>query len=114
VKAKVGTEEHAPDLDELREVVTALAAEPRPSASEAERRAAEWIGARLEEQGCTVAVEQEIAYGGFWWPVAAYSALGAVSGLLALKGRRASSAGPSPRSESPTRRPPGRTSSGAS
>ena len=76
------------DLQELREVVATLGKVPRPSASPAEREAAEWIAARLRQHGCAVAVEEERAYGGFWWPILGWTALGVASGVAALRGRR--------------------------
>ena len=76
------------DIAQLREVVARLAAIDRPSASDGERRAAEWIAGRLRERGCNVTVEAETAFGGYWWPVGVLSALGAASGLLSLSRRR--------------------------
>jgi Peptidase family M28 len=64
-----------------REAVYALAAFPRPSASSGERRAAEWIAQRLQSLGCETAIEQELAHGGYWWPLA-------LANLLALAGGR--------------------------
>jgi Peptidase family M28 len=64
-----------------------LAAYDRPSASDGERRAADWIGDQLRGLGCTVAIEEEPAHGGYWWPLGLANLLGAVGGLLALRGR---------------------------
>jgi len=64
-----------------------LAAIERPSASDGERRAAEWIAARLKELGCRTAVEQEQAHGGYWWPIGLANAIAAVSGVVALRRR---------------------------
>lgn len=72
----------------LEETVGALARLYRPSASPGEREAAEWLAARLEAEGCSVRLEEERAHGTYWWPLAILSALGAVSGLAALRGRR--------------------------
>ncbi len=71
----------------LERVVRELAAFERPSASEGERRAAEWLAAELREAGCRdVRVEQERAHGGYWWPLGLLNA-GALLGALA-GGRR--------------------------
>jgi len=48
---------------ELEDVVGHLASFERPSASDGERRAAEWIAWRLSEHGCDARVEQERAHG---------------------------------------------------
>jgi Peptidase family M28 len=71
----------------IERVVRELAALERPSASDGERRAAEWIAAELREAGCReVRVEEERAHGGYWWPL---GLLNAGSALAALLGRRA-------------------------
>jgi hypothetical protein len=77
-----------PDRTELEEVVRYLEVIYKPSASEGERVAADWIAARLREIGCSVVVEEEKAHGGYWWPVGLMSAAGAAAGLLALRGKR--------------------------
>ena len=60
----------------------------RPSASEGEREAAEWIVERLAEVGAEARIEAEPAHGTYWWPLGIGAALGAISGLAALRGRR--------------------------
>jgi|HubBroStandDraft_6_1064221.scaffolds.fasta_scaffold26901_3 acetylornithine deacetylase/succinyl-diaminopimelate desuccinylase-like protein len=65
---------------ELHTVVEELAGFTRPSASAGERRAAEWIAARMREHGHRAAVEVERAHGGYWWP------LGLLNGGVALAG----------------------------
>jgi hypothetical protein len=77
-----------PDRAELEEVVRYLEVIYKPSASHGERAAADWIAARLGEIGCTVVVEEEMAHGGYWWPVGLMSAAAAVAGLLAMRGKR--------------------------
>ncbi len=62
-----------------------LAAMDRPSASEGERRAAELIAAQLEGLGCRVAVEEERAHGGYWWPIGLVNVLAAGAGALTLR-----------------------------
>ena len=70
----------------VERVVRELASYERPSASEGERRAAEWLAGELRDAGCrTVRVEEERAHGGYWWPL---GLLNAASALAALLGRR--------------------------
>jgi hypothetical protein len=70
----------------IERVVRELASYERPSASEGERRAAEWLAGELREAGCReVRVEEERAHGGYWWPL---GLLNAASALAALLGRR--------------------------
>jgi Peptidase family M28 len=70
----------------IERVVRELASYERPSASEGERRAAEWLAGELRETGCReVRVEEERAHGGYWWPL---GLLNAASALAALLGRR--------------------------
>ena len=76
------------DRNEIEAVVRRLASIPRPSASAGEREAAEWIAGTLRDLGCNVAVEEEDAHGGYWWPVGLMSAAGVVAGLASLRGRR--------------------------
>jgi hypothetical protein len=71
---------------ELEEVVRHLAAIERRSASEGERRAADWIAQRLREHGCAARVEEERAHGTYWWPMGLLCALAAAG---AVAGRRA-------------------------
>ena len=72
--------------EDLRRIVEHLASFERGSASEGERRAAEWIAAELREAGVDVAVEQERAHGGFWIPIGILTGL---AGLAGLRARRA-------------------------
>jgi acetylornithine deacetylase/succinyl-diaminopimelate desuccinylase-like protein len=70
----------------IERVVRELASYERPSASEGERRAAEWLAGELWAAGCRKArVEEERAHGGYWWPL---GLLNAGSALAALVGRR--------------------------
>jgi hypothetical protein len=75
-------------LPELRQAIAHLASFERPSASEGERRAAEWIAERLRAEGCRASVEAECAHGGYWWPLGLLTGL---AGAAALSGRRAPS-----------------------
>jgi Zn-dependent M28 family amino/carboxypeptidase len=72
-----------------RDAVRELAAFRRPSASDGERRAAEWISSRLRDLGCESAVERERAHGTYWWPIGTANvlALGA-TGAMADIGMR--------------------------
>lgn len=73
-------------LELVEEVVRTLSGWERPSASVGERRAAEWIAARLQELGVPeVRLEEEPAHGGYWWPL---GLLSFTSGLAALFGGR--------------------------
>jgi hypothetical protein len=69
----------------IERVVRELASYERPSASDGERRAAEWLAGELREAGCRdVRVEEERAHGGYWWPL---GLLNAGAFLAALRGR---------------------------
>jgi hypothetical protein len=70
-----------------RDVIEALTAYERPSASEGERRAAEWIAARLRAIGWDARIEAERAHGGYWWPLALANLLAAGGAALALRRR---------------------------
>jgi hypothetical protein len=59
----------AGQADDWSAAIHELAACERPSASEGERRAAEWIARRLRELGCDAVLERERAHGGYWWPL---------------------------------------------
>lgn len=78
----------AADKTKLRSWLGELERIDRPSASEGERRAAEWLVARFAELGAEARIEAEPAHGTYWWPLGIGAALGALSGLLALRGRR--------------------------
>jgi hypothetical protein len=79
-----------PDLDRLRATVEHLASFDRPSASEGERRAAEWIRGELEAHGVAARIEEEPAVGSMSLPLGLLSAAGV---LAALGGRRAAALG---------------------
>lgn len=69
----------------IERVVRELASYERPSASDGERRAAEWLAAEFRAAGCReVRIEEERAHGGYWWPL---GLLNAGSALAALLGR---------------------------
>jgi Peptidase family M28 len=71
---------------DIDETIRHLASFPRPSASEGERRAAEWIAQRLRTFGWDARIEHERAHGTYWWPLGLLCGLAALGGAL---GRRA-------------------------
>jgi len=78
----------ATDQRWLRERLEELERIDRPSASEGERRAAEWLVARYAELGAEARIEAEPAHGTYWWPLGLGAALGALGALAGLRGRR--------------------------
>ena len=78
----------------MRERLDELCSYERGSASMGERRAAEWLAAGLREAGARdVRVEEEAgANGTFWWPIGLLAGAGALAGLAARRGGRATRA----------------------
>lgn len=76
------------DKEKLRGWLEELEKIDRPSASEGERRAAEWLVGRFGELGAEARIEAEPAHGTYWWPLGIGAALGALGGILGLRGRR--------------------------
>lgn len=76
------------EADWLRERLEELERIERPSASDGERRAAEWLVAQLAELGAEARIEAEDAHGTYWWPLGIGAALGALGAAAALRGRR--------------------------
>jgi hypothetical protein len=76
------------DQTQLREWLEELEQIHRPSASEGERRAAEWIVERFGDVGAKARIEAEQVHGTYWWPLGIGAALGALGGWLGLRGRR--------------------------
>src|SRR3954447_17497210 len=72
----------------LRERLEELERIERPSASDGERRAAEWIVAQLAELGASARIEAEDAHGSYWGPRGSGAALGALGAVATLRGRR--------------------------
>src|ERR1039458_1261219 len=66
---------------EMETVVHELAGFERPSASQGERRAAEWLATHMRELGHPATVEAERAHGGYWWPLGLLNAGAALAGL---------------------------------
>ncbi len=71
---------------ELESAVRHLASFERASASEGERRAAEWIAGRLRELGADARVEEEDAHGTYWWPLGLLCAMAGAGGLTGRRG----------------------------
>ena len=78
----------AVDRNWLRERLEELERIDRPSASEGERRAAEWLVGQFGELGAEARIEAEPAHGTYWWPLGLGAALGALGALAGLRGRR--------------------------
>jgi Peptidase family M28 len=76
------------EQDRMRALLEELERIHRPSASEGERLAAEWLVERFAELGAEARIEAEPAHGTYWWPLGLGAALGALGGLAALRGRR--------------------------
>jgi hypothetical protein len=72
---------HRALLDELCEF-------PRETATDGERRAAQWVADRLGEEGAPARLEEEPSNGGYWWPLGLAAGAGFVAGLAARRGRR--------------------------
>lgn len=77
-----------PDQAWLRERLEELERIHRPSASEGERRAAEWLVGQFRALGAEARIEAADAHGTYWWPLGLGAAMGALGGLAALRGRR--------------------------
>jgi hypothetical protein len=77
-----------PDAAWMRERLDELCSGERASASEGERRAAEWLAAELREAGARdVRVEEEPeANGTFWWSIGLLAGAGVLAGLAARRG----------------------------
>ncbi|HEY8082908.1 MAG TPA: M28 family peptidase [Solirubrobacterales bacterium] len=78
----------SPDQGRLRDLLEELEQIYRPSASEGERHAAEWLVERFAEAGAQARIEAEAAHGTYWWPLGIGAALGALGGLAAIRGHR--------------------------
>ena len=87
----------APSVAGIEAWVRHVAAIERPSASDGEREAAEWIAAQLQQFGCSARVERELAHGGYWWPIGILNSAGMLAALAARRswggGRRAAAFG---------------------
>ncbi|HEU4461170.1 MAG TPA: M28 family peptidase [Solirubrobacterales bacterium] len=72
----------------LRERLEELERIERPSASDGERQAAEWLVEQFAELGAEARIEAEPAHGTYWWPLGIGAALGSLGAIAALRGRR--------------------------
>jgi hypothetical protein len=81
------------DRDWARALLEELSAIERPSASDGEHEAAEWIVARLVELGAEARIEEERAHGTYWWPLGIGAAGAAGANLAAIRGYRLLAAG---------------------
>jgi len=72
---------------ELDDVIQELASFARPSASDGERRAAEWIATRMAQMGHSATVEIERAHGGYWWPLGLLNGGAALAAAAARRSR---------------------------
>jgi len=75
-------------IDRLRSTVEQLSAIERPSASDGERRAAEWILERLEGSSADARIEEERAHGTYWVPLGLMTGAAGLAGLAAARGGR--------------------------
>ena len=73
----------------LREQLQELERIERPSASQGERRAAEWLVDQFRGLGAEARIEAAAAHGTYWWPLGLGTALGVLGGLASLHGKRA-------------------------
>jgi len=78
----------AREEDWLRERLEELERIDRPSASDGERIAAEWLVGQLAQLGASARIEAENAHGTYWWPLGIGAGLGALGAAAALRGRR--------------------------
>ena len=72
----------------LRATVEHLSSIERPSASDGERRAAEWIRDRLNGSSADARIEEERAHGTYWVPLGLMTAAAGLAGLAAARGGR--------------------------
>jgi hypothetical protein len=77
-----------PDQAWLRARLEELERIYRPSASAGERRAAEWLVDQFRSLGAEARIEAADVHGTYWWPLGIGTALGALGGFAALRGRR--------------------------
>jgi Peptidase family M28 len=88
-RASIADRLGTPDPEWMRERLEQLERIHRPSASDGERAAAEWLVAQFAELDVDARIEVEEAHGTYWWPLGIAAAAGALGGLAALRGRRA-------------------------
>ncbi len=76
------------EVNWLRERLEELEQIERPSASDGERRAAEWLVGQFADLGAEARIEAEPAHGTYWWPLGIGAGLGVLAAIAALRGRR--------------------------
>lgn len=76
------------EADRLRERLEELERIERPSASDGERQAAEWLVGQFAALGAEARIEAEAAHGTYWWPLGIGAALGALGAVATLRGQR--------------------------
>ncbi len=86
--SEVEEKNRAAEIARLQEEIESLSAIDRPSASEGELEAAEWIEDRFRDLGLQPRIEEEPAHGTYWYPIGIPAAIAAIGGLAALRGRR--------------------------
>ena len=69
---------------EMRARLSELERIERPSASDGELRAAEWLVARLADLGAPATIETESAHGTYWWPIGIGTMAGLAGGIATL------------------------------
>lgn len=75
-------------LERLRRTIEHLASFERAPASAGELRAAQWIEAEMTSIGLDARIETERAVGNYHVPLGLLSGMGAVAGVLAMRGHR--------------------------
>lgn len=78
-----------PAEEHLRGLLDDLCSFDRETASEGERRAAEWLVGALSERGLEPRLETDRLHSTYWWPLGIASAVGALAGVATRRGRRA-------------------------
>ena len=72
----------------LRGLLDELCSFERETATDGERRAAEWLADRLRERGVEPRLETERIHSTYWWPLGIASAAGAAAAIAARRGHR--------------------------
>jgi hypothetical protein len=77
-----------PAPERMRELLDELCSFDRETATDGERRAAEWLAERLREVGVESRLETERIHSTYWWPLGIASAAGAAAAIAARRGHR--------------------------
>ncbi|HEX6117649.1 MAG TPA: M28 family peptidase [Solirubrobacterales bacterium] len=77
-----------PSAGRMRALLDDLCSFERETATEGERRAADWVAERLREHGLEPRLETERIHSTYWWPLGIASAAGVAAGIAARRGRR--------------------------